>query len=156
MLNLSREALQQVREVVSGYRQPTLATELMAAKLALQAASIDLDVMQGVGALDRESEAVLGWIIREATTNVIRHSGAKHCRIALARDNGRLSVEVTNDGWKVPVAPAGNGLRGLQERLAGLGGTLEASALPNSGFRLMATLPVRDSALALTQVESAR
>src|SRR5215831_18044459 len=50
MLNLSREALQQVREVVSDYRQPTLATELTAAHLALQAASIDLDLTQGVGA----------------------------------------------------------------------------------------------------------
>jgi two-component system sensor histidine kinase DesK len=154
MLNLSRRALQQVREVVSGYRQPTLATELAAARLALQAASIDLDLTQGVGALDRESEAVLGWVIREATTNVIRHSGAKRCRIVLSRDSGRLSAEVTNDGWKVPVAPAGNGLRGLHERLAELGGTLEASALPNSGYRLFATLPLRLADLAVTGAEA--
>jgi two-component system sensor histidine kinase DesK len=154
MLNLSRRALQQVREVVSGYRQPTLATELTAARLALQAASIELDLTQSLGALDRESEAVLGWVIREATTNVIRHSGAKRCRIVLSRDNDRLSVEVSNDGWKVPVAPAGNGLRGLSERLAELGGTLEASALPTSGFRLFATLPVRQDDLAMTGAES--
>ena len=64
MLGLSREALQQVREVVSGYRQPTLANELTAARVALQAASIELKVTQNVGALDRESEAVLGWVIR--------------------------------------------------------------------------------------------
>ncbi|HKW71762.1 MAG TPA: histidine kinase, partial [Candidatus Dormibacteraeota bacterium] len=124
MLGLSREALQQVREVVSGYRQPTLANELMAARVALEAASIDLDVSQNIGALDRESEAVLGWVIREATTNVIRHSGAKRCSITLGRDDGLLRIEVVNDGWRVPQAPPGNGLRGLEERLATIGGKL--------------------------------
>lgn len=143
MLGLSREALEQVRQVVSGYRQPTLANELMAARVALQAASIDFEVTQNVGALDRESEAVLGWVIREATTNVIRHSGAKHCSITLGRDDGQLQIEVTNDGWRVPQAPAGNGLRGLDERLATLGGKLEASALPTTGFRLRATIPTQ-------------
>jgi two-component system, NarL family, sensor histidine kinase DesK len=143
MLGLSREALQQVRQVVSGYRQPTLANELTAARVALQAASIDLDVTQNVGALDRESEAILGWVIREATTNVIRHSGAKHCSISLGRDDGLLHIEVVNDGWRVPQAPAGNGLRGLEERLATVGGNLEATALPAAGFRVRATLPAR-------------
>ena len=141
MLGLSREALQQVRQVVSGYRQPTLANELMAAKVALQAASIVFDVTQNIGALDRESEAVLGWVIREATTNVVRHSGAKHCSINLGRDDGWLHIEVVNDGWRVPEAPPGNGLRGLEERLAAVGGNMEASALPTAGFRLQATLP---------------
>ena len=154
MLALSREALQQVREVVSGYRQPTLATELMAARLALHAASIELQVEQGVGALDRKSEAVLGWVIREATTNVIRHSGAKHCQIALTRDQDQLRVEVVNDGWRVPVAPAGNGLRGLQERLATLGGAVEASALSDAGFRLVATVPTNQADPAVTRTES--
>ena len=143
MLGLSREALQQVRQVVSGYRQPTLANELMAARVALQAASIEVEVTQNVGALDRESEAVLGWVIREATTNVIRHSGAKRCSITLGRYDGQLQIEVVNDGWRVPQAPAGNGLRGLDERLATLGGTLEASALPTTGFRLRATIPTQ-------------
>ncbi len=116
MVRLSRETLQQVREAVSGYRQPTLATELMAARVALQAAAIELDVNQNVGALDRDSEAVLGWVIREATTNVIRHSGAKHCHIALTRPEGQIQIEIQNDGWRVPQGPAGNGLRGLEER----------------------------------------
>ena len=145
MLGLSREALQEVRQVVSGYRQPTLANELMAARVALHAASIDFEVMQKVGALDRESEAVLGWVIREATTNVIRHSGAKHCSVALSREDGFLMIEVLNDGWRVPQAPSGNGLRGLEERLATLGGTLDATALPTAGFRLRATIPAHPS-----------
>jgi len=143
MLGLSREALQQVRVAVSGYRQPTLATELMAARVALRAAGMDLEVQQEVGALDRETEAVLGWVIREGCTNVIRHSGAKHCRIHLTRNPGELKIEVANDGWRVPQVPAGNGLRGLEERLSALGGTLDAFALPTAGFRLVATVPAQ-------------
>jgi two-component system, NarL family, sensor histidine kinase DesK len=141
MLGLSRQAMQQVREAVSGYRQPTLATELTAARVALKAAEVEVDVKQDVGALDRETEAVLGWVIREGCTNVIRHSGAKRCRIALTRADGQVRIEVTNDGRRVPQAPAGNGLRGLEERLATLGGKLDASALASAGFRLVATVP---------------
>jgi len=143
MVRLSRETLQQVREAVSGYRQPTLATELMAARVALQAAEIELDVKQNVGALDRDSEAVLGWVIREATTNVIRHSGAKHCHITLTREEAQIQTEIQNDGWRVPQGPAGNGLRGLEERLAVMGGALDAKALPAAGFRLLATIPIQ-------------
>ena|SRR5438093_1089480 len=140
MVALSREALRQVRDAVSGYRQPTLATELSAAQIALKAAGVDVDVSQGIGALDRKSEAVLGWVIREATTNVIRHSGAKHCQIVLCQTDDQLQVEVLNDGWRVVQQAAGNGLPGLQERLASIGGTLEASPLPDAGFRLRATI----------------
>jgi two-component system sensor histidine kinase DesK len=149
MVALSREALQQVREAVSGYRQPTLATELRAAQLALNAAGLEVNVSLGIGALDRESEAVLGWVIREATTNVIRHAGAKHCQLSLAETDGHLQVEVLNDGWRVAPQPAGNGLRGLQERLASVGGTLEASPLPEAGFRLRATIGERLSSASM-------
>ena len=141
MLSLSREALRQVREAVSGYRQPTLSTELTAARVALQAGGVEVDIKQDVGALDRETEAVLGWVVREATTNVIRHSGAKRCRIALSRDAGSVQVDVVNDGWRVPQSPAGNGLRGLAERLAAVGGEVEATAQPDGGFRLRARVP---------------
>jgi len=143
MLGLSRQALQQVREAVSGYRKPTLATEFNAARVALQAAGVEIEVKQDIGAVDRETEAVLGWVIREATTNVIRHSGAKHCAIALTGDNRQVRIEVTNDGWRVFQTAAGNGLRGLDERLAALGGGLDASALSDAGFRLVATVPIQ-------------
>mgnify|MGYP003623069603 CR=1 FL=1 len=143
MLGLSRQALQQVREAVSGYRKPTLATEFKAAWVALQAAGVEIEVKQDIGAVDRETEAVLGWVIREATTNVIRHSGAKHCAIALTGDNRQVRIEVTNDGWRVFQTAAGNGLRGLDERLSALGGGLDASALSDAGFRLVATVPIQ-------------
>jgi len=146
MLSLSREALRQVREAVSGYRQPTLSTELTAARVALEAGRVEVDIKQDVGALNRETEAVLGWVVREATTNVIRHSGAKRCRITFSRDPAHVQVDIVNDGWRVPQAPAGNGLRGLAERLAAVGGEVEATAQPDGGFRLRATVPTRVSA----------
>src|SRR6266566_7123039 len=59
----------------------TLKGELTAARVALEAGGVEVDIKQDVGALNRETEAVLGWVVREATTNVIRHSGAKRCRI---------------------------------------------------------------------------
>jgi len=141
MLALSRDALQQVREAVSGYRKPTLATELTAAQIALKAAAIEVAIDQSVGVLERETEAVLGWVIREATTNVIRHSGAKKCRISLSEVDGHVEAEVTNDGWRVVQHQTGNGIRGLEERLAAVGGTLDATADPHGGFRLRATIP---------------
>jgi len=146
MLSLSREALRQVREAVSGYRQPTLSTELTAARVALEAGGVEVEIKQDVGALNRETEAVLGWVVREATTNVIRHSGAKRCRIAFSRDPTHVQVDVVNDGWRVPQSPAGNGLRGLAERLAAVGGEVEATAQPDGGFRLRATVPTPVSA----------
>ena len=51
-----------------------------------------------------------------------------------------------NDGWRVPQSPAGNGLRGLAERLAAVGGEVEAMAQPDGGFRLRATVPTPVSA----------
>ncbi|HEY7198832.1 MAG TPA: histidine kinase [Candidatus Dormibacteraeota bacterium] len=148
MVALARDALRQVREAVSGYRQPTLATELAAARAALGAAGIDLDVEQAARALDRETEAALGWAIREGATNVIRHGRARRCSIVMARDDGTVRVDVTNDG---PVAAArgpGNGLRGLEERLVRLGGRLEAAPLDRGGFRLRASVPVVEEAAA--------
>lgn len=155
MLALSRDSLQQVREAVSGYRQPTLATELTAARIALSAAGIEVDISQGLGALDRETEAVVGWVVREATTNVIRHSGARHCSISLTRPNHELRVEVLNDGWRVLQRPHGNGLRGLEERVASIEGRLEAEPLPESGFRLLVTVPDRTSTRASVSEEVA-
>jgi len=146
VVRLAREALREVREVVSGYRQPTLATELSAARTALAAAGIGCDVEQSVGAVSRETEAVLGWAIREGVTNVIRHSRAAHCRIALVREDGRVRAEVVDDGVGGAGAPEGSGLRGLGERVGAIGGRLEAGRGPVRGFRLVVAAPAGGAA----------
>ncbi len=99
---VSRQTLHDIREAVSGYRRPTLAIEAITARNALEAAGIRLDDDPGLtlrsGTFDAEAEAVLAWCLREAVTNVIRHSGAKNCRIRLIQHPGELSLEVSDDG----------------------------------------------------------
>jgi two-component system, NarL family, sensor histidine kinase DesK len=141
IVRLARGALGEVRDAVSGYRQPTLATELSAARTALAAAGISCDVEQSLGALSRETEAVLGWAVREGVTNVIRHSRAAHCRIALLRADGVVRAEVVDDGVGAGGAPAGSGLRGLGERADAIGGRLETGRGPGRGFRLTVAAP---------------
>ncbi|HYM50532.1 MAG TPA: sensor histidine kinase [Candidatus Limnocylindrales bacterium] len=143
LVHVAREALREVREAVSGYRQPTLATELAGARAALLAAGIGCHVDQQAGALTREAEAVIGWTIREGVTNVIRHSHARRCDLILLRDAGSIRVDVVDDGAPGPASPqAGNGLRGLGERVAHMGGRLEAERLPHGGFRLRVSIPI--------------
>ncbi|HEV3171251.1 MAG TPA: histidine kinase [Actinocrinis sp.] len=99
---VSRQTLHDIREAVSGYRRPTLAIEVITARNALDATGIRLDDDPGLtlrsGTFDAEAEAVLAWCLREAVTNVIRHSGAKNCRIRLTEHPGELSLEVSDDG----------------------------------------------------------
>src|SRR6202044_164427 len=86
---VSRQTLHDIREAVSGYRRPTLAIEVITARNALDAAGIRLDddpeLTLRSGTFDVEAEAVLAWCLREAVTNVIRHSGARNCRIRLVQ-----------------------------------------------------------------------
>ena len=145
MVRLAREGLREVREAVSGYRQPTIAAELRAARIALDAAGIQLDVEQAAGALSTETEAVVGWAIREGVTNVIRHSGATHCSIVLGRQDGHVQADVVDDGQGRDGAVLGNGLRGLTERVHAIGGHLEAGRRDTRGFRLRVTAPVANS-----------
>ena len=103
---VSRQTLHDIREAVSGYRRPTLAIEVITARNALEAAGIALEDDAGLtlrsGTFDPDAEAVLAWCLREAVTNVIRHSRARHCRIRLAERAGELSLEVTDDGRGFP------------------------------------------------------
>lgn len=95
---VARTALGEVRDAVSGYRQPTLEGELAGARMALSAAGIAADVQQAHEPLDPAIEAVLAWAVREGATNVIRHSGARHCTFRVTASLTDAGVEVTDDG----------------------------------------------------------
>jgi two-component system, NarL family, sensor histidine kinase DesK len=95
---VARTALGEVREAVSGYHQPTLDGELAGARMALSAAGIEADVQQARVPLDPPVEAVLAWAVREGATNVIRHSGARHCTLKISASLTDASVEVIDDG----------------------------------------------------------
>jgi two-component system sensor histidine kinase DesK len=145
---VSRQALVDVREAVSGYRRPTLAVELAGARTALDSAGIAAELPAGPPPvrLAAEQEGVLAWALREAVTNVVRHSGATRCTVTFhPRSEGdegpSLGLTVADNG-KGPVdAGEGNGLSGLRERLALVDGTLSTSAGVNGGFTLSAGVP---------------
>jgi two-component system, NarL family, sensor histidine kinase DesK len=100
---VARTALGEVREAVSGYRQPTLDGELAGARMALSAAGIEADIQQSLVSLDPAAEAVLAWAVREGATNIIRHSGARHCTMKIGASLTDATVEVIDDGGGVGV-----------------------------------------------------
>ncbi|MGW4165462.1 histidine kinase [Streptomyces chartreusis] len=148
---VSRQALVDVREAVSGYRRPRLAAELAGARVALAAAEVtaELPAEPDLTGVPEDSETALAWALREAVTNVVRHSGARRCTVELLRrqtlDGLVLELSVEDDGSGDGGGGPGHGLTGLTERLTKAGGTLEAGGTRN-GFRLTARVPVPTSA----------
>ncbi|MEW2413861.1 sensor histidine kinase [Streptomyces sp. NPDC046866] len=147
---VSRQALVDVREAVSGYRRATLPGELAGARTALTAAGVAADLpAEAVDGLPEEVEAALAWSLREAVTNVVRHSGAKRCTVSLERRQTlageMVELSVADDGAGGQAVP-GNGLSGLTERLEAVGGSLSAGPAGKRGFRLLARIPLGSGA----------
>ncbi|WP_407289214.1 sensor histidine kinase [Streptomyces sp. BP-8] len=147
---VGRQALTEIREAVSGYREGSLSTELDRARSALEAAGIEPFVRQAGPPLSSQTGALLGWVVREGVTNTVRHSGATRCEIDVHADEERVRLTITDDG-RGPVGTAaatarglegGTGLKGLTERLAAAGGTLHSGPDGRRGFRVRAELPV--------------
>ena len=144
---VARGALSEVREAVSGYRQPTLDGELAGARMALSAAGIRTDVVRQPTVLDPGVEGVLAWAVREGATNVIRHSRARHCTLTISSNLVDAGVEVLDDGVGAASlnGNGGHGLEGLAERARSLKGQVEAGARPDGGYRLAVTVPLTRS-----------
>ncbi|MCD0447262.1 histidine kinase [Glycomyces sp. A-F 0318] len=134
---LSRSALSDVRATVSEYREVSLAGELAGARAALRAADIDADLPRAVDDVDPALHSAFGYVVREAVTNALRHSGASVVRIRL----GRNWITVADDGRGATRGTTGTGLRGLAERLEGVGGALDAGPAPEGGFTVRAEVP---------------
>ncbi len=102
---VARRSLAEVRQAVTGYRQPSLAAELTAARRMLASAGIDCRVdAPGTYALPPEVDALLAWTVREASTNIVRHSGARHAGITVTVTGASASAELTDDGAGPPTA----------------------------------------------------
>ncbi|MEU5216344.1 sensor histidine kinase [Streptomyces sp. NPDC020807] len=139
--SVGRQALTEIREAVTGYREGSLTAELDRARDALSSAGISPVVHQAGPLPEPQTEALLGWVVRESATNAIRHSGATSCVIALDGTPDRIRLTVTDDG-RGPLGQApGTGLVGLRERVAAAGGTLTTGPGPRGGFRVTAELP---------------
>ncbi|MFE3652844.1 histidine kinase [Streptomyces sp. NPDC059122] len=166
---VGRQALTEIREAVSGYREGSLATELDRARSALDGAGIEAVVRRAGPPLPPQAEALLGWVVREGVTNTVRHSGATRCEIDVHADDDRVRLTITDDGHgpvssgaseaggttappgAVPGPAGGTGLTGLTERLAAAGGTLRSGPDGRRGFRVTAELPVGAGDLADTE-----
>jgi two-component system, NarL family, sensor histidine kinase DesK len=143
---LAEDSLREVREVVRGHRSTDLTGELAGARSVLRAAGVTCTVHgeDAGAALPPAAQTALGWVAREAVTNVLRHSRATSCAITLHVTRGKAELEVMNDGVLDDVGTSGgrpgSGLTGLGERLAAAGGSLE-TRLDGSRFVLTAALP---------------
>ncbi|UYQ63120.1 sensor histidine kinase [Streptomyces peucetius] len=143
---IAQESQDEVRAVVRGYRTADLLTEIEGARSVLRAAGVNCRV-EGRAELEDERQSALAWAVREGTTNVLRHSEARWCAITLSvQDNRTVVLTIENDGVDRGCTPkGGGGIVGLTERLAALGGTVEAGPRSDGRFALCVRLPLEPS-----------
>lgn len=135
----ARGALAEVRAAVTGMTGASLAREVDASRAALAAAGVECRVDGEPDAVAPGAGAVLAMALREAITNVIRHSDARRCRILLEAAAGGVRLVVDDDGRGGELREGG-GLGGMRGRLQAAGGALSISG-GSSGTRLVASLP---------------
>ncbi|MCF3103738.1 sensor histidine kinase [Streptomyces roseoverticillatus] len=151
----SKEALGEVRQVLDTLRTPGDAPRSPAPglgrlqELTRQAAGAGLDVRVTTEGprtdLPPGADLAAFRIVQEALTNIVRHSGSRTAEVRLHYGPDGLEVTVDDAGPALSgtVSGGGNGLVGMRERAAALGGTAEAGARPDGGFRVRARLPLR-------------
>lgn len=122
--HLARESIEEVRQTVAGLKVQSLFEEITAASQALESAGIDLqregNAWKDLDSVPAVNQAVFAWVIREATTNIIRHAGASRATIKLDRS----SLTITDNGVGISPDATGHGLEGLKTRVKQVGGTL--------------------------------
>ncbi|MBP2705447.1 sensor histidine kinase [Microbispora sp. RL4-1S] len=156
LVQVAREAAQEVRQVARGYRRLSLAGEVHRAAAMLESAGIGCQIDLAETTPSREPDEALAWAVREGVTNILRHSRATTCSITTSNLAGRTHLEIVNNGLPpddaqtatdpvgdgpVGAQPHGGGLVGLVERAAHVGGTVEAGRTSEGGFRLTMEVP---------------
>jgi signal transduction histidine kinase len=101
-------------------------------------------------------ESTVWYVVSEALSNAVKHGDAVELRVAATRADGALRLEVADDGIGGARPEAGTGLRGLDGRVAALGGTLAVFSPPGAGTRLVATIPLAQRATAARSSGSTR
>ncbi|WP_433335718.1 sensor histidine kinase [Spirillospora sp. CA-294931] len=140
--SMARDSVRDVREIVRGYRATSLRTELDGISAVLRAAGIRCERPEISPELPAHVHEPLGWVAREATTNVLRHSAATWCMITVWADGGRYWLEIANDGaGRRAHTDGGTGLAGLAERIAASGGEFSAGPVGDGTFRVAAAVP---------------
>lgn len=137
---LARAALKDAREVVGGYRKVALADEIDSAARILKSAGVQATVPDASPSLDEDTEKLLGLLVREATTNLIRHADPTAADLSIVEVDAEITVTVTNNGAPEPGGEHGNGLAMLKDRFTEAGGTVE-HAYDGDRFVLKGTVP---------------
>ncbi|MBP2325799.1 two-component system sensor histidine kinase DesK [Kibdelosporangium banguiense] len=151
ILQISRQALADVRAVASGYREMSLDEECVSARSVLAAADVHVQMAVNYNDLPVRVTTVLATVLREGITNLLRHSKAEFCEISVTQLGGAVTIEIINDGVpNDPVdsrtggGPGGSGIHNLSARVAELGGELITELQEKNRFRLHAVLPLFD------------
>ncbi|MFK4464867.1 sensor histidine kinase [Bacillus sp. RC252] len=140
----SRTALKQLRELISDMRMITVEEEIEQIKAILQAANIELEVKQEANSssLSPIEQNILGMCLREAVTNVVKHSKAKSCTVSILESQGELILKVEDNGVGLEnQSHDGNGIRGMKERISLIDGIVELDTI-NPGTLLTVKVPI--------------
>jgi two-component system sensor histidine kinase DesK len=130
---VARHALAEVRSAVTGMRAGDLRSELVSARLMLEASGIALEVVMPERlALPAPTEAALSLVLREAITNIHRHSRATEARVLITRNGQDFSMRITDNGCG-GLAAHGNGVSGMRERVRQVGGQLAIDSPAKQG-----------------------
>ncbi|WP_327263462.1 histidine kinase [Streptomyces sp. NBC_01232] len=147
VLAISRQSLADVRRVASGYRDMSLEEEIRSAESVLSAAEVEAVSDIRMGPVSSPVDTVLATVLREAVTNVLRHSQAAQCEIKAVEEDGLMTLSVTNDGvtkgYRDSSPHSGSGLGNLELRLRAVGGELEVDRGSGDVFRLVARVPAQ-------------
>ena len=147
ILDIAGRALSDVRSLARSYRRLSLADTSVSAKTMLAAANIDVRLELDHTPLPEEVETVLATVLREAITNVLRHSDAANCAITVRQADGTVKLDVVNDGAADrPISSDCNGVRNQAERVQAAGGTFTARHVGTDRFHVHASIPTAKAA----------
>jgi two-component system sensor histidine kinase DesK len=143
---IAKQALEETRSLVAGYREVDLASELENAREVLTASGAECALVLGTAPADAEVRRVLALVVREATTNILRHSTATRASIRLSTTSDGSTLEIENNEAASATDATGlassTGLDGLRDRVAAVGGLMDA-AVDGDGFSLRVFVPAR-------------
>jgi two-component system, NarL family, sensor histidine kinase DesK len=142
LIDIARQAVVDTRIVASGYRNISLSKEASLVAALLATVSIDAHVENTCGALDETVDTVMATVLREAVTNILRHSTAHTCTIKANQVGETIRLQVVNDGVLESAVPNGQhrGLENLTTRLEAIGGRISLG-VHDGQFELLAEAP---------------
>jgi len=140
-----QDAISELRELVHGVMPPALtegglygAVHELAQRIPIPT---HLDLDGSTGRLSPPAESAGYFLVSEALTNAVKHSRARTLELKIARNDGRLRIEIADDGVGGARQRAGSGLRGIADRIEALDGRLWLHSPAGGGTRLIAELP---------------